>query len=150
MQKRSRVGLALIGAIALALTVASPASAQAGDVTYNHNSTYSELGSNQCSVASFNTFVGGGPFPASTTMQATLQGYKSTCKIRVRFSYMTSVNGTNLISGYYYLSGANLGGTPQYQNVYRCYTEVGVRRNDGTYYTRFQISNSAAQAGCPG
>lgn len=125
------------------------ANADTGDRTIQNTNTLTILQTNKCEESSAQTisFNGGDLNPQDISVN--VYASKPGCVTRARLSYLRNLQGTQYLSSYYYArySGdrhVSFGGT----NIYRCYTEVGVQRDNGTYFTRFQISDRATRVGC--
>lgn len=68
--------------------------------------------------------------------------------MRVRVKYVRTINGPVITSPYYYTTNPD-SDRISFTNIYRCSTTVGLRRKDGTYFTKIQRGGSADAAGCP-
>lgn len=157
-----KLAVALTGAVSavvLSFSLAVPAQASADDnvtpfVTGDRTITYADseimLASNDCSAAYVNWWSDGGPNGAVGTYNSIFANDSSSCTSRVQFRWMTkraNVGGVHKQSGYLYRSTTSPGAYA-FRGL-RCSTEFAVRRDDGSYFTRTQISGSFAFNGCP-
>ncbi len=130
--------LVLFSTFVTVLSVAPAANAVTGDRTFYNTKVAAELATNQCRSAWVQTVNEGGPYPATTNTEVYFAGSYSGCYTRARILFVK--NGVLTRTGYSYTGTS--GGYIAAVGVHRCYTEFGVRRTDGTYYTRFQINNN--------
>lgn len=134
--------LATVAAVAAAtvLSTTAGASAATGDATLGTDGSYNiEMKTNQCAGASSYTHVD------DLGTWAYVNGAYSSCVTRVRLKYVS--NGTAHFTNYAYAYGNQTNLASVSAPAVRCYTEVGVRRNDGTYYTR-SLLNPNRPNGC--
>lgn len=144
-----RIAVALIGSLLITGLLGSPASAQAGDVVlYHDGQTLTELRTNDCTSSRAQTLSYKGPFPRATDIDVYWGPDTSGCKMRVRVKYVRTINGPVITSPYYYTTNPD-SDRISFTNIYRCSTTVGLRRKDGTYFTKIQRGGSADAAGCP-
>lgn len=143
-----RIAVALVGSLLIAGLFGSPASAQAGDVVIHHDQTITELRTNDCTSSRAQTLLYKGPFPRPTDISVIWGPDTSGCKMRVRVKYVRTIDGPVITSPYHYTIDPD-GALISFTNVFRCSTEVGLRRKDGTYFTKIQRGGSADAAGCP-
>ncbi|HEX4816233.1 MAG TPA: hypothetical protein VFV66_26105 [Nonomuraea sp.] len=138
------------GAAALAITLAgTPAHADTGDRTISFSDTDVRLATNQC-AGSDGWFrpVGGAPGRPSG-LYAFAGAGRGSCMARVRIVYVRTWSGPVYSTAYRYASAGTVN-TTAVDSGFRCYWEFGVRRNNGTYYTRAMVYPSTPRpAGCP-
>lgn len=148
--RTSTTMVGLMGAALIWPVVApSVAAATPGDETLSYGPYSVELATNQCKGASDVITTQGGPYPARTDIVVYAVNAYSSCVSRVKLVY---TDGRRSFStGYAYSPGRKENAVAA-MGVYRCYVEFGVRRNDGSYYTRNQVNNTHNRempAGCP-
>ena len=139
VQRRRTFGALALMALALVLTTTQPAFAATGDQTFTINDRSVEFKSNQCSAGWVFTGITGGPVPNPTNLSLLAKGYAQGCVVRARLIFVDA-SGVRRTTPYIYAYNKGQAGSINYYSVRRCYTEAGVRRTDGTYYTRSMIN----------
>lgn len=135
--------IALGGALMMALTLTPAAHAAAGDQTVIHNENEAWLKTNQCNggYGANGYFVprGGAPGQPSELIALATAAGSSKCQSRIRMLYVPTWNAKPVMTGYVYRTNTNQPAGVVRSGI-RCYVEFGVRRNDGTFFTRFLIN----------
>ncbi|GAA2656741.1 hypothetical protein GCM10010307_70680 [Streptomyces vastus] len=125
----------------------APAQAASGDRTIQYDDNNVRLGTNQC-AESHGSFVPLGGAPGSPSgLIATASSGTGNCSSRIRIVYVERWNGPVRQTARR-TAGPGSATVVAADSGFRCYVEFGVRRNDGTYFTRFMISPNRP-AGCP-
>ncbi|TCJ30154.1 hypothetical protein [Nocardioides jejuensis] len=137
--------LLLILACIAIVGVTSPASqAQTGDGVVNASDNHAtDLYTNQCRGANLYSDVQGpGSYDQPGQVAIYLTNQYDPCVSRSRLKYVRDYNsGAAAYTGWHTLSGHSSTVYGEF-SVIRCWTEVGLRRNDGSYYTRYQYNPS--------
>lgn len=141
---RSLAITTLVMTASSAMLMAPPAAAQPGDRTTNYNNHGVEFATNACPGAFGQITVQG--FPDSPDNYQVYFGGQD-CTVRARFVGVADDNRTVVDTGY--ATTSNNDGFFAVANVYRCYVEFGVRRLDGTFYTRSVLPDTQESPNCP-
>jgi len=118
-----------------------------GDETQAISSHSAELGTNQCKGASLSSVVNGAP-GVPDDYDIYLSSPYSSCTARARFVGVASDGKTVVKTDFVAMRNGEESTLPV-NKVYRCYIEFGVRRNDGTYYTRNLFPEQQENKNCP-
>jgi len=142
-----RGGLGALIAVC-ALSLAAPlALADRGDKTLAISEFGADLKTNQCPGASLTMAITGAPEVPDDYDIYIGSGYSS-CTERVRFFGIKGDGHTAFRTKYVYAPDGSENVLPV-DNVYRCYVEFGVRRKNGTYFTRFILPDKPEVDTCP-